>query len=85
MSEARGVGCVSGLCAVEPMGMEGEMRSYSPLRESLPPPFIDTKRGGAHVRGDRGSRRLLPESGVYSGRSLLEVHCGVWRWAWQLS
>ena len=85
MSEARGVGCVSGLCAVEPMGMEGEMRSYSPLRESPPPPFIDTRRGGVHVRGDRGSRRLLPESRGCSGRALWKVHCGVWRLEWQSS
>ena len=27
--------------------------------------------------GEIRSRRLLPESGVCSGRSLLEVHCGV--------
>ena len=46
------------------------------LGRSPPPPFIDTRRGGVHVRGDRGGRRLVPESCVCSGRVLWKVHCG---------
>ena len=43
------------------------------------------KEGRCTCTGDRGSRRLLPESWGCSGRALWEVHCGVWRWAWQSS
>ena len=57
----------------------------SPLKGSPPPPFIVIKRGGVQCTGDRGSRRLSPESRGCSGRTLWEVHYGAWRRAWQSS
>jgi len=47
--------------------------------------FYRRKEGRCTCTGDRGSRRLLPESRGCSGRALWKVHCGVWRPAWQLS
>ena len=44
--------------------------------------FYRHKEGRCTCTGDRGSRRLLPESRGCSGRALWEVHCGVWRRAW---
>ena len=49
------------------------------------PPFYRHKEGRCTYTGDRGSRCLFPESRGCSGRALWEVHCGVWRWAWQSS
>ena len=46
--------------------------------------FYRHKEGRCTCTGDRGSRRL-PESRGCSGRALWEVHCGVWRHAWQSS
>ena len=49
-------------------------------------PFYRHKEGRCTCTGeDRGSRRLFPESRGCSGRALWEIHCGVWRRAWQLS
>ena len=47
--------------------------------------FYRHKEGRCTCTGDRGSRRLLPESRWCSGRALWEVHCGEWRRAWQSS
>ena len=56
-----------------------------PLRESPPPPFIDTRRDGVHAQGGHESRRLFPESRGCSGRALWKVHCAVWCLVWQSS
>ena len=64
---------------VESMAVEMMM---SPLGRSPPPPFIGSRRGGVHVRGDLRSRRLPPESWENSGGLLLKVRCRAWRRAW---
>ena len=47
--------------------------------------FYSHKEGRCTCTGDRGSRRLLPESRGCNGRELWKVHYGVWRLAWQSS
>ena len=52
----------------------------TPLRELLPPPFIDTRRDSVHAQG-------VMKVVVFSsncGGAVVE-HCGVWRQAWQSS
>jgi hypothetical protein len=55
---------------------------------SPPPPFIDTRRGEVHVRGDRSSRRLPPNKGCAVAGYYWKYTVGYWRVrrrAWKLS
>ena len=65
------------LCVCVPRARERESQR---TRGSLPP-FIVTRRGGAH----EWKSSFSPESRGCSGRTLWEVHCGAWRRAWQSS
>ena len=60
-------------------------RMGRPPKIKLASSFYRRKEGRCTCTGDRGSRRLLPESRGCSGRALWEVHRGVWRLAWQSS
>ena len=53
-----------------------------------PPPFIDTRRGGVHVREISGVVVFSPNRGRTVSsccRKYTVEHWRVWRWAWQLS
>ena len=56
-----------------------------PLKGKPASSFYRHKEGRCTCTGDRGSRRLPPESRGCSDRALWEVHCGVWRRSWQSS
>ena len=57
----------------------------TPLKGKPASSFYRHKEGRCTCTGDRGSRRLFPKSRGCSGRALWEIHCGVWRRAWQSS
>ena len=61
------IGAQKSVCALVSCAKCGEQPRW--IRQRPPPPFIDTRRGGVHIR-EGGEVVVFPKSGACSGRLL---------------